>query len=406
VSRIVFVSPEGALFTIDPATGELPRPLMGGSGTPSGAAGRQGPRRVNFDVAYAWPTWSPDGAKLAVSQVRVLDGQAEMSIQAVEAATGRSRALYTNSAPGMVAEGSPHYLYWSPDSRSLAFLAPSAEGLALLVQDLDPAAGGPVMVAQGAPLFFQWASDSRALLLHHSEDLLLVQRPFDDPASRRLLAAGQGYRTPAFSPDAQRIAYASPTPAGASVMAAQLTPRFDPQPLLAAGSQCAFAWSPDGRELAVADQEDSNVPGFARLRIVPAAGGPARTVTTEPMLAFFWAPDGRRIAWIGLDLSEQRFECKVAPTVPPLPAPAQSLFRFQPSADLFTMLSFFDQYAYSHSLWSPDGARLVVTGTRQMVSARRNGHTPSGDKVYLLDASAAAEPRELGYGSLAFWEWK
>ena len=84
---------------------------------------------------------------------------------------------------------------------------------------------------------------------------------------------------------------------------------------------------------------------------------------------------------------------------------AKPLFRFQPSGEVLMMLSFFDQYAYSHSPWSPDGTMLVVAGTREEPMERRNGHTPGGSHVYVVPADGSGEPRELAAGNLAFWSW-
>ena len=83
----------------------------------------------------------------------------------------------------------------------------------------------------------------------------------------------------------------------------------------------------------------------------------------------------------------------------------QRLFRFQPSSDVLSMLSFFDQYAYSHSPWSPDGTRLVVAGTQEASLGSSNGQSPTGDRVFVLEVSGATPPKEIAAGSLAFWSW-
>ena len=84
---------------------------------------------------------------------------------------------------------------------------------------------------------------------------------------------------------------------------------------------------------------------------------------------------------------------------------SRELFRFRPSGEVFTMLSFFDQYAYSHSPWSPDGTRLVVAGSEGPVAERRNGHTPTGASIFVLDAVGDAPPAEIAQGNVAFWSW-
>ena len=119
-------------------------------------------------------------------------------------------------------------------------------------------------------------------------------------------------------------------------------------------------------------------------------------------MAFYWSPNGERIAWVALDREEQSFVWKVAPRSG---APVRPLFRFQPSDEMLDMLSFFDQYAYSHSPWSPDGAHLVVAGALVPTFSRRNGDTPTGDLIFVLDAIGASAPREIAAGTLAFWSW-
>jgi Tol biopolymer transport system component len=174
---------------------------------------------------------------------------------------------------------------------------------------------------------------------------------------------------------------------------------------MALGAFSAFMWSPDGSQLAVADQEDPNSIIFERLRIISADGSSVRTIAEGPLLAFYWSPNGERIAWVALNRKGQRFEWKLASTVSNGPEQVKSLFSFHPSRDVLTMLSFFDQYAYSHSPWSPDSSRLVVAGTQAMPFERRNGQTPAGARVFVLDVEGNAPPHEIAEGTLAFWSW-
>ena len=119
-------------------------------------------------------------------------------------------------------------------------------------------------------------------------------------------------------------------------------------------------------------------------------------------MAFYWSPNGKTIAWVALDREEQAFAWKVAPSSG---ASVRRLARFQPSTEMLDMLSFFDQYAYSHSPWSPDSAHLVVAGGLLPTFSRRNGETPTGDRIFVLDAVGAAAPLEIAAGTLAFWSW-
>jgi len=165
-------------------------------------------------------------------------------------------------------------------------------------------------------------------------------------------------------------------------------------------------WSPDGTQLAVADQSNPRVPLFDRLMLVPLDGGPITTLTSNAgsseVWAFFWSPAGDKLAWVSVNAQEQELEWVVSPSDG---SDNKRLFSFQPSSEVFIMLSFFDQYAYSHSPWSPDGKWLVVAGTKGKVALRNNGRTPTGDRVYVLDVEGDERPRDLGAGVLAVWSW-
>jgi Tol biopolymer transport system component len=140
--------------------------------------------------------------------------------------------------------------------------------------------------------------------------------------------------------------------------------------------------------------------------LVPVDGSPVTTLpsgqSSDDVWAFFWSPAGDKLAWVAVDTTERELEWVVAPSDG---SDAKRLFSFQPSAEVFIMLSFFDQYAYSHSPWSPDGKSLVVAGSKGEAARRSNGRTPAGDRVYVLDVDGASEPRDLGAGVLAIWSW-
>ena len=300
----------------------------------------------------------------------------------------------------MVARGAPHYVYWSPDSRYLAFIASTEAGLTLFIGD-STSNEEPVVVPGGAPLYFHWAKNSDSLLIHTGAEVKLAQKPFTG-TPQSLLTTTSPFRAPALSPDGGRFAYIQANPTGVALFVAAVDGQSDAVKLADVGALSAFAWSPDGQELAVADQQGETNPIFQRLLIISADGEQIRTVGEGQILAFYWSPLGDKIAWVVIDTETRTFEWMVADRTG---EGTKSLFRFQPSNDVFTMLSFFDQYAYSHSPWSPDGTQLVVAGKIEPASGRRNGQTPSGDRVFVLAATGAPEPRDIAAGTLAFWSW-
>ena len=163
----------------------------------------------------------------------------------------------------------------------------------------------------------------------------------------------------------------------------------------------AFAWSPDGSALAVSEQSSPGSPLFNRLSLVPSDGSGASALVEEDHLAFFWSPSGDRIAWVGVNPATREMELSVSPVGGGEP---RRLFRFSPTGEFFTYLSFFDQYAYSHSLWSPDGSALVMAGNEGPESGRRNGSGPHGGQIYVVDAGTG-EALRIASGKAAVWSW-
>ena len=163
----------------------------------------------------------------------------------------------------------------------------------------------------------------------------------------------------------------------------------------------AFAWAPDGSTLAVSEQASSGSPLFNRLSLLSADGSSSSVLVEEAHLAFFWSPAGDRIAWVGVDPATREMELSLSPVSGGEP---RRLFRFSPTGEFFTYLSFFDQYAYSHSLWSPDGSALVVAGNEGPESGRRNGSGPSGGQVYVVDADTG-DTQRIASGKTAVWSW-
>jgi len=308
--------------------------------------------------------------------------------------------VYRNETPGLVAEGAPHYLYWAPDSRTLAFLAAGNQGITLHLWD-SQTGGEPVPVETNAPLYFHWAADSGSMVLHSGPEVEL-RDSLPGGAQQRILADARRFRVPAFSPDGSQVAYVEDTADGGALFVAPIDDLASARRIMEVGSMSAFLWSPDGSTLAVADQGALGSPLFDRLVLVPAGGGEPTEMASESMLAFFWAPTGDKIAWVAMDAQQRRVEWVVGPVSG---GEARRLFRFSPSAEAFSMLSFFDQYAYSNSPWSPDGASLVVAGTQQESVGRRNGNSPTGARIYVLDAVGGGPPRDIAAGNVASWSW-
>lgn len=395
VNRIAYIDNSGDLRLINPdGTGE--QRLTGDfrAGVLAQALER--------DDSYGWPTWSRDGRRLAVSRVAVAGRDAGLSVQLFDLPAGRMTAAYENDVPAPVADGAAHYIYWSPEGRYLSFLAPTPDGLALFVRDYQ-SGDGAAAVAVGAPLYYHWHPRSESLAVHSGNRLMLLD-PSPGGATARLEVDAVGFRAPAISPDGEWLAYAASQGEVHGVFVRPINSGRPARLVAETRGMVALAWAPDGASLAVSEAAPGS-PVFQRLSLFPADGSAPSALTEEQHLAFFWSPSGDRIAWVGLDPASRQMELSVSPVSDSSDGgAARRLFRFSPTGEFFTWLSFFDQYGYSHSIWAPDGAALVVTGSEGADSGRRNGGSPAGGQVYVVDADTGAAMR-IAAGKTAVWSW-
>jgi TolB protein len=225
--------------------------------------GPRPPRRLladrdtpNFDAAF-----SPDGARLLLSEVRFIGAQGNLDVALVNAdGTGR-RAVLTEEGSRVVHQEWPA---WSPDGRRFAFSS----------------------THEGNQEIYAAAADGSRLVR-------LTQHPGHDAH-------------PCWSPDGSRVAFATDRWGGGLELAAvrpdgtgltRLTrsPGLDDYP----------AYSPDGRRLAFVSARD----GQSEVYVCAADGGGPFNLTDHPGRDAFpaWSPDGRRVTFAsdregGLDL--------------------------------------------------------------------------------------------------------
>ena len=402
VNRIAFIGSDGGIFTIKP-DGTDRRQLT----TTDLRAGPAGPilaQGAQSQLVYAWPTWSPDSTKLAASLIAVDSETATFSLEVLDATTGQSQRAYLNEPnSGPIARGAPHYMYWSPDSKRLAFIAATPAELAMYVS--TPGEGTPPdkLIGQG-PIYFVWSSDSRSLLMHRGPDLMqasFVGESLETP--RPLLSVGFGFRAPAISADGSKIAYTGEDDGEDALFTADFNDRLTgSRAVMELGPSAAFLWSPIADEIAVAETFSSTTQLYDRLTLVSSDGSSRRVLADELVLAFFWSPTGKKIVYVAFDQSDQAFSWKY---VDRSGGDAVKLTEFVPSTDFFTYLTFFDQYAYSNSIWSPDGSQIVFSGTIP-ANLRRNGSSPVEEKVYVLEVKEGSAPLEIATSRIAVWSWK
>jgi len=396
--RIAYVGADGNLYTIAP-----------------GGEGRQAVTsdRPAGNEQYNMLVWSFDGQLAFVS-----DNDQESALYIAQA-DGSHRTRAYSGGPNTV----PFYLYWSPDSQRIAFLSPSqAGGLALWVADSHKADSARP-IAQGSPSYFSWSPDGRSLLSHvggaqsQSGDAHLAILQAEPSGATELSDVPGSFQAPAWSPDGQRFLVVRQTDRRTEelVLAEGDNRRVLRETGALSGSGVAFAWSPHGDQIAFSTLSPNANSLYDNVVVMDPDGKASHVVAQGDIAAFFWSPDGERLAVLRIDMSKQGPQGRLIPARGYLsPAPQSSDIRlawsvvnvadsttvdfppFRPTDAFLSLIPYFDQYAQSLSLWSPDG--------RQLVYADLDDHGAASIRV--LDTTQPDQPtRRLASGTFAAWSW-
>ncbi len=389
MTRVAFASEDGHVIVHDLASGtDLDLSDRGRSSAESGT-----------EIVDNWPTWSPDGRRVAFVRFETAEGVVRRSAVWVVDADGRSSAEVHSSA-----DASPIYLAWSPDGERLGVLVQLNNTLALRVVDTrspQPA----VTVAQGSPLYFAWCADSHNIIAHIGTRgvsavtmRLVLIRLRAGTAAREGFAAppAPGFRAPAWSihQHAATIAYARGDEAE---IVLQSGPDVPVRSVARTGPAPAFAWSPDGRILAFAARASPEPGPHLGLAVVAADGGAPRQLTDEPLLGFFWCPDGNRLISCAGEMSGRMIHVQ---SVAVVTGDTIDLGWLRPTRDFWFLLSHFDQYARSMQLVSADSARVILPAAH--AKEWENGVVPTVRQV-LARSIDGGDDIMVGRGRTASW---
>ncbi|MSP78727.1 MAG: hypothetical protein EXR67_04140 [Dehalococcoidia bacterium] len=341
----------------------------------------------------AWPVWSPDANRIAYSRATAtIDGGNQLALRMVTLPTGEITSLYVNPA-GVPEIGPriPHYAQWSADGTFISFLVGTERGLALHVASPSKGIAATAAVI-GAPLYFAWAPDRSALLLHIGRQQYLFDVEGRVPPAA-LGVSSAAHRVTCWSPDGGAMAYIAEQDGEPTALYVANRQGKEPRRLIDVRSLAVVTWSPAGGVLALGDGQDNAAPFFPGMKLVRLDGTHVE-ITQERVLAFFWSPDGRKLAYVTLGTTDTTLSLIVLN----LSQQRETLrLEMAPAWGFLTMLPYFDQYAGSHRIWSPDSSALVVPGTFR---GSIQGSTPS---VFVIDVSGKEPPKPIAEGSMAFW---
>lgn len=254
----------------------------------------EGPR----DMA---PTWRPDGGALAFVRSNAVPGELPDPdrVQRVRVvASDGTRERPVTDPPAGANDDVP---VWSPSGRRLAFQRTTQRGddpgmatTAVHTAAVDGGSSTPVTEPFDELHLLSWSPDGQRLAFVADGALQLVTPDGSDP--RRITSEDSAPGHVVWAPDGQRIAFLGVERAYVATASGDDQPRAVTPPPQADLTE--IAWSPDGRQLAVAAAGGVGEQGSGLYR-VEVQGGDAimladpRDDVTRPA----WSPDGQLLAF-------------------------------------------------------------------------------------------------------------
>jgi dipeptidyl aminopeptidase/acylaminoacyl peptidase len=296
------------------------------------------------------PTWSPDGRRVAWVHVEVTEAGAP---SAAIATSGGDGAEPSEARTAVV----PFYLSWDPTSSRIAYLgSPSENDIELGILEIAGRSSGAPLDA-GQPFYLSWAPSGDQLLVHVGEDRL--ERLGLDGSMATVADRPGAFSAPVWTADGRTFVYAS-VGAERQRLVVQDAEAEDERPLVPFDELISFVVSPDGERIAFQVIEGQSV---QPLSVIEVGTGETVEITDAAIAAFFWSPEGERLLYLDPDPDQERFWFRwgVWDGTSSFLTP-----RFVPSMLIAgAYLRFFEQYAQSMSLWSPDGSAFAYPGTNE-----------------------------------------
>ncbi|GAB4522198.1 MAG: hypothetical protein OHK0046_34470 [Anaerolineae bacterium] len=360
---------------------------------------------------YQWPTWSTSG-KLAYFCCDSFYS-ARFATEVFVSPNGVDTAE-------LVYEGDQEtftYANWSPEDcdagagcRELGVLLSQPEGyFHVEVVRSSRAGSSSVTLGQGQPFYFSWSPDGRQMLWQR-DARRLERYTLATQEVEKLRAFPGGMQAGDWSPVDDRLLFGE---LGEEENTTDLVIFSDnDQLVLETGLQglVSFNWSPDGNYVAYRVlRNDLISPVFV---LDSVSGEVVAQSRSDNIVSFFWSPDSSKIAFVTITTGGGGFSAERGQLVDQrvqdvegivwgaldVEADTTRLYgSFIPTTEMIYMFNFFDQFAQSHSIWSPDSTHIVFSE-----------FTPEGNSVVnVLDMTRAdSVPFYIADGSIGIWSYR
>jgi Tol biopolymer transport system component len=364
---------------------------------PQGDAPEQ--RRVPV-MKYGWPTFSPDGSKLAYSWMgRDADGN-QFGISVYDFARHFAIPIFASRNERV------DYVFWTPDGKNVSFLLGEPEGLSLILAEIKEKA--PVrMVLSGMPIYYDWNRTADRLVVHtnngnqsRSEHVTLMSvSPTSQEALHTMSRGRLPFKTPCWSPDGKHLAYIANNNAESYLVVAD-TDGTNPKALASLPiGESSFVWAPDSRHIAYTSAVIGADAVSHGIRIVDIADAESKRVTGEDVAAFFYSPDGKYLAYIAVPPDRPYYQWGL---VDLKSGKTRKLEMFLATQDETVAYHYFDQLALSHSIWAPDSSEFVFAGVRLLAEPDKGGGPTPEPQLWIVPVDGRP-PRSGHSATLAFY---
>lgn len=364
--------------------------------------------------SYYWPTWSTDG-RLAFFAEEATPGGVRLQAQIVQAGQDTPAVAYESD------EDSFTYAYWAPancplsaNCRDLAVLTTTSAGLSVVrIRDEAPDFSAE-RIGSGGPFYYSYSPDATHMIWQRFGRQLDLYDALDNEIIEALPDSVGMFQAPMWSPVDDRLLFVTVNADGEQALViAEGEARTVLTTVSNPGDILFFAWSPDGRYVAYKTN-------FGSVHVLDSASGQEVALTNQDLVvAFFWSPDSSHLAYLSVPNGDSAPQAAL-PGGGGLASPAeqrdplavlswhvldvnnntnQGFAPFRTSADMRYLIAFFDQFAQSHRLWSPD-SRYLVYGALAESGAPR----PSIQVLDTLNPQDA--PRTIAEGTIGIWSYR
>ncbi|MFC1463963.1 MAG: hypothetical protein ACFLMY_03850 [Candidatus Brachytrichaceae bacterium NZ_4S206] len=406
--QIVYVTTDNNIMLTDP-TGRKITPITSDAFV---SENRQAGR------VYQFPTFSNDGRFIAFVSLSASEGFNGITntVHVAPVSGGTITDLYSTS------EWNIPYVDWSPDSNQVAFLTISPRSGAIRVVGRS---GGDISIFDtGSPTYWHWRADSAAMITHLGgrattkglANVSVIEAKGAVKGEQTIIEELPGaFQSPHWSPDGRHMLFVAYTDGQDELVLADASGK-PVCTLESVEDNAYFAWSPNGKYVAVLDTSPSPqgilVP--AALTIYDLGAGTSNVVHDEASM-FFWSPDGKKLAVYsivfdatltplgdgagkrGAPLAQTRSPALRIEIVDVATGTKIKVADTYPSRQFIQYFPYFDQYSRAITPWSPDGRRLVLAS----ISPTRE--TADIAVATLNAAGTSVDLNRIAAGTIAFW---